>query len=79
MTAPPEVLPHGFRIVAGMSGNARRWMTPEGWDALGYVPQDDAESHAAEVGHLHGDPDDLTERRQGGVFVSPDYWGRAGE
>ncbi|MEF2278693.1 NAD(P)-dependent oxidoreductase [Deinococcus sp. YIM 134068] len=78
VTAPPEVLPHGFRSVAGISGNARRWMTPESWDALGYVPQDDAESHAAEVESLRGDPDDLTEQRQGGVFVSPNYRGRTG-
>jgi len=69
----------GFLIVAGISGNTRRWMTPEGWDVLGYAPQDDAEAYAAEVEHLHGDPADITEQRQGGIFVDPEYHGLAGK
>lgn len=67
----------GFLIVAGISGNTRRWMTPEGWDVLGYAPQDDAEIYAAEVEHLRGDPSHLTEQRQGGIFVDPAYRGLA--
>lgn len=74
--AAPDV---GFLIVAGISGNTRRWMTPEGWDMLGYVPQDDAEAYAAEVGHIHGDPSHITEQRQGGIFVDPEYRGLAGK
>ncbi|MBB5233929.1 NAD-dependent epimerase/dehydratase family protein [Deinococcus budaensis] len=69
----------GFLTVAGISGNTRRWMTPDGWDVLGYVPQDDAEAYAAEVEHLHGDPQDITEQRQGGIFVDPTYTGLAGK
>lgn len=68
----------GFLLVAGISGNTRRWMSPEGWDVLGYVPQDDAEGYAAEVEHLHGDENDITEQRQGGIFVDSAYVGRAG-
>jgi uronate dehydrogenase len=69
----------GFLIVAGISGNTRRWMTPEGWDVLGYVPQDDAEAYAAQIEHIHGDPQDITEQRQGGIFVDSGYLGRAGK
>lgn len=69
----------GYLIVAGISGNTRRWMTPEGWDVLGYVPQDDAEAYAAQVQGIHGEPADLTEQRQGGIFVDPSYTGLAGK
>jgi len=69
----------GFLIVAGISGNTRRWMSPEGWDVLGYEPQDDAENYAAQVEHLHGDPQDITEQRQGGIFVDSSYTGLAGK
>ncbi|CAM3204554.1 NAD(P)-dependent oxidoreductase [Deinococcus saxicola] len=67
----------GFLIVAGISGNTRRWMSPEGWDLLGYAPQDDAEAYAAEVERIHGDPGDITEQRQGGIFVDSAYVGLA--
>ncbi|AAF12411.1 NAD-dependent epimerase/dehydratase family protein [Deinococcus radiodurans] len=67
----------GFLVVAGISGNTRRWMSPEGWDVLGYVPQDDAERFAAEVEHIHGNEGDITEQRQGGIFVDAHYHGRA--
>ncbi|MFC4425038.1 NAD-dependent epimerase/dehydratase family protein [Deinococcus navajonensis] len=69
----------GFLIVAGISGNTRRWMSPEGWDVLGYEPQDDAEHFAGQVEHLHGDPQALTEQRQGGIFVDSSYTGLAGK
>ncbi|WP_221090693.1 NAD-dependent epimerase/dehydratase family protein [Deinococcus aquaedulcis] len=69
----------GFLVVAGISGNTRRWMTPEGWDVLGYEPQDDAEDYAPQVEHLHGDPSDITEQRQGGIFVDSTYTGLAGK
>lgn len=69
----------GYLIVAGISGNARRWMSPDGWDLLGYDPQDDAETYAAELESIHGDPADLTEQRQGGVFVDPAYTGLAAD
>ncbi|MEW6420820.1 MAG: NAD(P)-dependent oxidoreductase [Deinococcota bacterium] len=69
----------GFLIVAGISGNTRRWMTEDGWDRLGYVPQDNAETYAAEVEHIHGDPQNITEQRQGGIFVDAAYRGLAGK
>ncbi|MFB9993616.1 NAD-dependent epimerase/dehydratase family protein [Deinococcus oregonensis] len=75
VTAPAQALPGGFRIVAGISGNTRRWMTDEGWSELGYAPQDNAEAYAEAVGHIHGDPADITEQRQGGIFAAPDYVG----
>lgn len=67
----------GFLVVAGISGNTRRWMSPEGWDVLGYQPEDDAEAYAAEVEHLHGDKEHITEQRQGGIFVDSEYVGLA--
>ncbi|GGR30081.1 NAD-dependent epimerase/dehydratase family protein [Deinococcus ruber] len=67
----------GFLTVAGISGNTRRWMTPEGWDVLGYVPQDDAERYATTLEHVHGDPASRSERFQGGIFTEADYLGRA--
>ncbi|ADV68294.1 NAD-dependent epimerase/dehydratase family protein [Deinococcus maricopensis] len=66
-----------YLTVAGISGNTRAWMTPDGWDALGYVPQDDAEAYASEVEPLHGPEDAISERTQGGVFTEPDYVGLA--
>lgn len=64
-----------YLLVAGISGNARRWMAPDGWDMLGYVPQDNAEEFALEVAHIHSDPSSITEQRQGGIFVDPEYTG----
>lgn len=69
----------GYRILAGISGNTRAWMTQEGWAEVGYAPQDNAEEYASEVEHIHGDENDITEQRQGGVFVAKDYMGLAKE
>ena len=65
----------GYLTVAGISGNTRAWMTREGWDTLGYRPEDDAEQFAAALEHRHGDPQSRSERYQGGVFTEPDYTG----
>ena len=67
----------GYLTVAGISGNTRRWMTPEGWDALGYLPQDDAEKYAAALESRRGDPASRSETYQGGVFTEVDYLGLA--
>ena len=67
----------GFRILAGISGNTRAWMSREGWAEIGYEPQDDAEAFATEIEGIHGDDSDITEQRQGGVFVARDYVGLA--
>ena len=69
----------GYLTVAGVSGNTRAWMTPEGWEVLGYGPQDNAETYAAELEGRHGDPASRTERYQGGVFTESDYTGLAGK
>ena len=66
-----------YLVVPGISNNTRRWMQPDGWDALGYAPQDNAEAYAAEIENLKGDPMSNTERFQGGKFTEPDYLGRA--
>ena len=66
-------------IVPGISGNTRRWMNPDGWDVLGYAPEDNAEAHAAEIEHLTPAPGSNAERFQGGVFTEPGYRGRAGQ
>ena len=69
----------GFRILAGISGNTRAWMTDEGWAEVGYQPQDNAEAYAADIEDKHGDEADITERRQGGAFVGREYTGLAKE
>ena len=40
----------GWRLVWGVSANTRRWWSPAGGRAIGYLPADDAEKWAAEVG-----------------------------
>ncbi|AVT35230.1 NAD(P)-dependent oxidoreductase [Plantactinospora sp. BB1] len=40
----------GWRLVWGVSANTRRWWSTAGGRAIGYVPRDDAEEWAAEVG-----------------------------
>lgn len=77
VTACLEVPDLGFRILPGTSRNTRRWMSDEGWAEVGYAPVDDAEVHAADVEHLHGPDDDVTERVQGGFFAAPGYRGLA--
>lgn len=67
----------GYLTVAGISGNTGRWMKPDGWDILGYVPEDNAQDYADKVGNIKGDPESNTERYQGGVFTEPDYLGLA--
>jgi hypothetical protein len=36
----------GFRLVWGVSANSRRWWSTAGGDAIGFRPQDNAESFA---------------------------------
>ncbi len=77
VTACLEVPALGYRIVPGTSRNTRRWMSDEGWAAVGYAPVDDAEVFAAEVEHIHGPDGDITETTQGGFFTARDYRGLA--
>ena len=59
----------GFLVAYGMSANTRAfWRTDEAWARLGYVPQDDAEQHAAGVQHLV-QPEGPMRDLQGGAFL----------
>jgi uronate dehydrogenase len=40
----------GWRLVWGVSANTRRWWSAAGGRAIGYLPRDDAEAWAADVG-----------------------------
>jgi nucleoside-diphosphate-sugar epimerase len=47
LTRASLATPHpGFRLVWGVSANARRWWSHAGGDAIGFHPQDDAERFA---------------------------------
>ena len=58
-----------FEIVYGVSGNARRWYDNSNAARLGYLPQDDFESYAAEVLSRKDAGDALVNGYQGGEFV----------
>jgi len=64
----------GFRVVFGVSANTRGgWVSLREAEALGYAPQDDAESLADEVIAEFGEPDpaDPLFRYLGGEFTLP--------
>jgi len=64
-----------YAVVYGISANTRRWWDLEPGRALGYSPEDDAETYAADVlaGRPPPDPDSPEERYVGGEFAGPDY------
>jgi uronate dehydrogenase len=53
----------GFLVVFGVSNNRRSFWRRDGWDRLGYEPEDDAEAFAARVG------DEQPYRFHGGDFA----------
>ena len=64
----------GCRVIYGVSDNTRGgWVSLDEARALGYKPLDDAETHAANVLAIHGDPDpgDPVFRFLGGEFTLP--------
>lgn len=63
----------GFLTVAGTSANTRKWVTEDGWDALGYAPQDNAEVYAEALPEEEADPSDPAEQYQGGVFTRREF------
>jgi uronate dehydrogenase len=71
LTAPSP----GFRIVWGVSANARTWWDLTAARALGYEPADDAETHAEELIAVHGEPDlaDPVHGRVGGEYATPAF------
>ena len=59
----------GCLVAYGMSDNTRAfWYTKEAWSRLGFVPQDNAETFAAQVEHLQ-QPEGPQRELQGGSFV----------
>ncbi|HSG75052.1 MAG TPA: NAD(P)-dependent oxidoreductase [Burkholderiales bacterium] len=58
-----------FEIVYGISGNKRAWYDNANAFRLGYRPQDDSESFAAEVLAREKPGDPVAELYQGGTFV----------
>jgi uronate dehydrogenase len=58
-----------FEIVYGVSGNQRSWYDNSNAARLGYKPQDDAETYAAEIMAKEKPGDPRAEMYQGGVFV----------
>ena len=59
----------GFLLAYGMSGNTRAfWNSDAAWARLGFVPQHDAETHAAQVQHLL-QPEGPQRALQGGSFL----------
>ncbi len=59
----------GFLVAYGISANTRRFYETEAaWARLGFVPQDNAETHATQVQHLL-QPEGPQRRLQGGAFM----------
>jgi nucleoside-diphosphate-sugar epimerase len=67
----------GFHVVWGVSANTRRWWSLEEGRAIGYHPEDDAESYAASLIADHGEPDpaDPVHALVGGVFCTRELGG----
>lgn len=49
----------GFRLIWGISRNTRRWWSLAEGEAIGYFPQDDAETFAEKIIAEYGEPDFL--------------------
>jgi uronate dehydrogenase len=65
-----------FEIVYGISGNRRAWYDNSNAYRLGYKPQDDSESWAAEKLAAHVDnANPRVELYQGGTFVAAEFGG----
>src|SRR3954471_5369299 len=58
-----------FEIVYGISGNKRAWYDNSNAKRLGYKPQDDAETYAAEVLKKEKPGAPTAEQYQGGIFA----------
>jgi uronate dehydrogenase len=67
----------GYAVVYGASANDRGWWSSPDAARLGYRPEDNAERYADEVLRADpaGDPDDPTERCQGGPYAARDHHG----
>ena len=65
----------GFAVVWGVSDNTRRWWDLTAAEALGYRSVDDAESYAAALIAVHGEPDpaDPVHARVGGEYATEEF------
>ena len=71
LTAPDP----GFAVLYGISANTRAWWDLEAGRALGYDPEDDAESFAATIEATPESEDDRVEAAHvGGPFVTETYY-----
>jgi uronate dehydrogenase len=61
-----------YEIVYGVSHNTRSWWDNSNAYRLGYDPQDDAETFAAQLSGV-AEHHPLAEAFQGGSFVPPDF------
>lgn len=59
----------GCLTVYGVSANRGRWWRDEGWQRLGYTPQDSADAWAAELQNRRFEAGSPMERLQGGSFL----------
>ena len=59
----------GCTTVYGVSNNDGRWWSADGWDRIGYQPQDSAGAWADRVGSRRFEPGSAMERLQGGSFL----------
>lgn len=71
-----EAPSYHYVVVYGVSANTRaRWDNPDA-ARIGYVPQDDAEDHAAQLGAREADPEDPATRFHGGAFCAMEWHGK---
>jgi hypothetical protein len=71
-----EVAEPGLRVIYGVSANTRGgWVSLAEARAIGYNPQDDAETFAAEIIAANGEPDpaDPLMAHLGGEFCLPNF------
>lgn len=59
----------GCLTVYGISANTAAWWSREGWDRIGYAPQDNAEAWRSRVEHITQPPESPMDRLQGGRFL----------
>ena len=63
----------GYVAVWGISDNTRSYWTPNGAEAIGYRPQQNAEDHAAAILAQKNPLDAIARQYQGGAFVTIDF------
>jgi uronate dehydrogenase len=59
----------GNTTVYGVSANPHKWWSESGWDKIGYVPQDSAESLRAEIQDKVFPEGSMMAKKQGGSFL----------